>query len=173
MRNLTFADRVLKVNHAGENGAIHIYTAQIMIARLTAPSLLPELIEFKAHEETHRSIFWAELQRRGVARCRSYWLCAAGGFMLGILTGLFGSKAIAATTAAVERVVLGHLEHQLQTLAGDDDAATTAIASIVSEERQHLEQSSSHFAGGHFWPAIITPVVAASTEAVIWLGMHL
>ncbi len=173
MRNLTFADRILKVNHAGENGAIHIYAAQILVARLTAPSLVPELAEFKVHEEKHRSIFGAELQRRGVPRCRSYWLCAAGGFTLGIITALLGSKAIAATTAAVERVVLGHLEHQLQTLAGEDEAAITAIAAIVNEERQHLEQSSSRLSGGQFRPRIITPLVSASTESVIWLGMHL
>jgi demethoxyubiquinone hydroxylase (CLK1/Coq7/Cat5 family) len=32
----TFGDRVMKVNHAGENGAIHIYTGQIFMARVRA-----------------------------------------------------------------------------------------------------------------------------------------
>ncbi|WP_269630053.1 demethoxyubiquinone hydroxylase family protein [Pelomonas sp. BJYL3] len=31
--------RILKVNHAGENGAIHIYAAQAFVARLTSPRL--------------------------------------------------------------------------------------------------------------------------------------
>ena len=90
------AGRILKVNHAGENGAVHIYAGQILLAHLTAPSLVSELVEFKAHEEKHRAIFWAELERRNLPRCRSYWLCAAGGFTLGILTALFGRRAIAA-----------------------------------------------------------------------------
>jgi len=103
---------VLKVNHAGEFGAICIYSGQLFIARLTAPSLIPELIEFRSHEKKHMAIFWAELQRRGVRRCRSYYFCGFGGYLLGLFTGLFGINAIAATTVAVERVVLAHLKHK-------------------------------------------------------------
>jgi len=169
MKASAFADRVLKVNHAGENGAIHIYTAQILIARITAPAMVLELSEFKAHEEKHREIFWLELQRRGVRRCRSYGLCALGGFSLGLITGLFGRRAIAATTAAVERVVLGHLEQQLLALNGKDDAAAAAIAKIVDEERQHLAQSESHLSTGLFWPKVLTPIVAVAAAVYLWL----
>src|SRR5436853_6438458 len=96
--SLGLADRYLKVNHAGEHGAICIYTAQIHIARITAPSLVAELVEFRSHELRHRSIFLAELQRRNRARCRSYWLCGAGGCLLGLITAICGRSAIAATT---------------------------------------------------------------------------
>ena len=47
--------RIIKVNHAGEHGAVNIYAGQIAAARLRARELLPELAEFKAHEERHRS----------------------------------------------------------------------------------------------------------------------
>ncbi len=77
-----FGGRVLKVNHAGENGAVNIYAGQIFCARLTAPDLVGELREFKGHEENHRRIFQAELERRGVRRCRSYVLCGIGGYTL-------------------------------------------------------------------------------------------
>lgn len=169
-----FARRVLKVNHAGENGAIHIYAGQIFIARLTASAMVSELREFKAHEQGHRAIFWAELQRRGQPRCRSYLLCGAGGFVLGLVTALFGRRAMAATTVAVEAVVLRHLQHQLRVLDGHDVAAAEAIAKIVAEEQQHHDQSASHLQqAGAFWPALLKPVVSASTEFVIWLGMRL
>lgn len=59
--------RILKVNHAGEFGAIAIYSGQIAIARLVARDLVPELIEFRSHERRHREIFGAELARRGAA----------------------------------------------------------------------------------------------------------
>lgn len=167
-----FASRVLKVNHAGEHGAVNIYAGQIFLARITAPSIVAELIEFKSHEEKHRAIFWAELERRNRPRCRSFWLCGLGGFALGLVTGAFGRKAIAATTVAVERVVLRHLEQQLILLKGKDEAATKAIGSIVAEERQHLDQSSSHMTVDGFWSKLLSPVVSASTEAVIWIGMR-
>lgn len=172
-RTTALGGRVMKVNHAGENGAVNIYTGQILLARFTAPALVPELLEFKRHEERHRSIFEAELERRGLPRCRSYGLCGLGGFVLGILTGAFGRHAIAATTVAVERVVLRHLKHQIATLECEDPAAVAAVRQIVDEEQQHHDQSASHVQADGFLTKVLTPVVAASTESVIWLGMKL
>lgn len=172
-RTTDLGSRILKVDHAGEHGAVHIYAGQIAMARFTAPALVPELRAFKAHEEKHRAIFQAELERRGTPRCRSFWWCGLGGLVLGLITGLFGRSAIAATTVAVEQVVLRHLEHQRLVLTGQDEPAVEAISKIVAEERQHHDQSAAHLAGSRFWPKVLTPVVAASTESVIWLGMRL
>lgn len=168
-----YGERVMKVNHAGENGAVNIYAGQIFCARLTAPDLIGELSEFKGHEENHRRIFQAELERRGVRRCRSYFLCGIGGYALGLLTGLFGRGAIAATTVAVERVVLGHLKLQLQQLAGKDEPAVVAIQTIVSEEQQHHDQSAAHAQANRQWLLLLGPAVALATELVIWMGMIL
>jgi len=166
-------DRVLKVNHAGEHGAVNIYAGQRFLARMTARHMLEELEEFQAHEEKHRALFQAELQRRGLRRCRSYSLCAVGGFALGCITGLFGPSAIAATTVAVERVVLSHLDRQIAALRGKDDAAVDAVARIYGEEREHHDRQLDHLRAGRLWLTVLSPVVAASTQAVIWLGMHL
>jgi ubiquinone biosynthesis monooxygenase Coq7 len=166
-------DRIIKVNHAGEHGAISIYSGQIFMARMTASDLVDELIEFRSHERAHRAIFGAELHRRGRPRCRSYRLCGLGGYALGLMTGLFGRSAIAATTVAVESVVLRHLQQQLVVLRDSDAAAVAAIAAIVADEQDHHDRSASHMQAGKFWPKLITPVVSAATETVIWLGMRL
>lgn len=165
--------RMLKVNHAGEHGAVNIYRGQLLAARLTAPRMRAELAEFMGHEESHREVFRAELARRAARRCISYRLCAVGGFTLGLITGLFGRQAIAATTVAVERVVLRHLEHQLESLRGVDDKAADAISTIIADERLHHDRSLAHASGRNPWTIILAPVVAVSTESVIWLGMHL
>src|ERR1700744_1323634 len=55
---MTFTDigsRTLKVDHAGEFGAISIYTGQILMAKLFARDLVAELIEFRSHERGHRA----------------------------------------------------------------------------------------------------------------------
>lgn len=132
-RDISLGSKILRVNHAGEHGAVNIYAGKILAARLTAASLVPELVTFKAHEEKHRALFLGELQHRGVRRCRSYWLCGAGGFLLGLLTGILGRQFIAATTVAVERVVLKHLQMQLQELSGQDERAVAVISAIVEE----------------------------------------
>jgi ubiquinone biosynthesis monooxygenase Coq7 len=164
---------VLKVNHAGENGAVNIYAGQIAVARWTARNLVEELREFRSHEEKHRSVFLRELERRGVRRCRSYMLCGIGGYVLGLLTALLGRSAIAATTVAVEKVVLEHLREQLRILQGHDQEAVAAIKSIVAEEQEHHDRSAVHARQGKFWPRLLSPVVSVSTESVIWLGMRL
>jgi ubiquinone biosynthesis monooxygenase Coq7 len=166
-------DRVLKVNHAGENGAVNIYAGQLLIGRLTARDMLPQLREFRSHEVHHRHIFASELERRGLRRCRSYFLCGVGGYVLGCLTALCGRSAIAATTVAVERVVLSHLEQQIRALEIQDPTAVIAISRIIADERAHHDTSRKAVATNGFWFTIITPVVALSTEAVIWLGMHI
>lgn len=165
--------RILKVNHAGEHGAISIYAGQLVMARWTAPQLLAELRLFQSHEVRHRDIFAAELRRRGQRRCRSFWLCGAGGYLLGLITGLFGRSAIAATTVAVEAVVLRHLQHQLEKLHLADPLAVAAISAIVDEEQQHHDEASLHESAGPIWSRLLKPLVAASTETVIWLGMRL
>ncbi|TXI51187.1 MAG: demethoxyubiquinone hydroxylase family protein [Lysobacter sp.] len=133
----TLGDRFLKVDHAGEHGAVNIYRGQAWAARFTAPDLLPELREFHAHECGHRALFAAELQRRARRRCRSYALCGIGGWALGLITGLLGRGA------------------------------------IVAEETEHHDRSAERLSPDSWWMKTIAPIVSASTETVIWLGMRL
>jgi ubiquinone biosynthesis monooxygenase Coq7 len=165
--------RILKVNHAGENGAVNIYRAQILVSQFFAPRMTATLREFLSHEVRHRALFWECIQARGERRCRSYLLCGAGGFALGLLTAFLGVSAIAATTYAVESVVLEHLEEQMTQLRDQDPMAFAAVADIVADEREHHDQGGRLMRAGDFWPMAITPFVRASTEAVIWLGMRL
>lgn len=65
------ARRFIKVDHAGEHGAVGIYSGQMFIARLTAPDLVAELAEFCEHERRHREVFRSQLVARGWRRCRS------------------------------------------------------------------------------------------------------
>jgi ubiquinone biosynthesis monooxygenase Coq7 len=170
---LTYADRILKVNHAGEHGAVNIYRGQRLVCFWRAEALRRVLDEFRAHEERHRAIFAAELERRGVRRCRSYWMCGLGGFLLGLTTGLCGRASIAAVTVAVERVVLRHLEMQLREFDGVDPAAHAAVASILEDERAHHDRAAQEPRQGIFWPRVLKPAVSAATELFIWTGMKL
>lgn len=86
----TIAEKMIKVDHAGENGAVNIYRGQALSAKLRAPRLLSQLKEFQEHEQEHRYIFCSHLDAVGVKRCASYHLCGLGGFTLGLVTGLIG-----------------------------------------------------------------------------------
>lgn len=169
----TLGDRVMKVDHAGEHGAVCIYRAQRWLARWTAPEMVEELGDFLAHERRHRALFGAELLRRGRRRCRSFLFCGLGGFVLGTVTGLLGRRAIAATTVAIETVVLRHMHEQVAELTASDAAAVDALQSVIAEEQAHHDLSGLRLTPPGFWPKLVNPIVEWSTEAVIWLGMRL
>ena len=165
-------ERSLKVDHAGEHGAISIYRAQRWVARWRAPHMVAEIEHFLTHEQRHRALFGAELARRRVRRCRSFHLCGFGGYTLGVVTGLLGARAIALTTEAVESVVLNHLNHQLTALHDADPEAAEVIANIIDDEREHHDRSAERLGRAIPVDVLLRPLVRGATEAVIWLGMR-
>ena len=60
---LTIA-RIVRVNHAGEFGAIRIYSAQIAVATRLYPDLVPALSEMLGHEQIHCAAFSRRACRR-------------------------------------------------------------------------------------------------------------
>jgi hypothetical protein len=57
--DVTLTDRVIKVNHAGENRAVNICRAQRLMCWWRDAALKADLYELRVHEETHRAIFAA------------------------------------------------------------------------------------------------------------------
>ena len=168
----TVAEKMIKVDHAGENGAVNIYRAQRLVARIRAPSLLQQLAEFQQHEEEHRRIFREHLDKIGVRRCVSYHFCCVGGFSLGFVTGLIGPSAIAATTFAVEHVVLRHLEDQLEYLRHASPEARDCVTRIYEDEREHHDAAKARLSRDGWLTRSLIAVVQLCTEQVIRIGMR-
>jgi len=168
----TISEKMIKVDHTGENGAVNIYRAQHFAATLRCPRLKPQLKDFQHHEEEHREIFRQYLDKVGVRRCISYHISGIGGFALGFVTGLIGPKAIAATTYAVENVVLEHLEEQLSFLETDSREAYQAVKAIYDDEKEHHDHAKSQLGQNSVLTKIIIGVVRLSTESVIRFGMR-
>lgn len=168
----TNAEKMIKVDHAGENGAVNIYRAQHLLAHLRCPSLKLRLKEFQRHEEEHRAIFAQHLKKIGVKRCVSYHLNGFGGFALGFVTGIIGPSAIAATTYAVEDVVITHLEHQMSYLKNASQETFLAVSAIYEDEKSHHEAAKSDMNSEKFISRTIVTIIKRCTEAVIWFGMR-
>lgn len=171
-RGEALAARMLKLNHLGEHIAINIYCAQVRVCRFTAPQLLPMLEDFLAHETRHLNIFAAELADRGTPRCKAFALLGFAGFLLGFFTALLGKTGVMACTAAVETVVLNHLQHQLEYLHDARDArAMNAIDAILKDEIEHRDAGAQ--GEGGFLYAGVYAIVAPPTGWIIKLGMYL
>jgi ubiquinone biosynthesis monooxygenase Coq7 len=54
-----------------------------------------------------------------------------------------------------------------------DASATATLREIIREEQEHHDLSAARIPANSWWVRIVDPIVAASTESVIWLGMRL
>jgi len=164
--------KILKVNHAGEFGAVNIYRAQILVSTLFRRSYVPLLESFMVDEQRHKTLFWTEIQRRGGIKCKSYWLCGLGGFCMGFLSALFGKAGVMACTWAVESVVVEHLHHQLAYLEHkQDQAAYETVKAILDDEERHRDTGRKEGGMGLLY-APFRFMISAFTEAVIRFGMR-
>ena len=166
IRNMEYSDskgtidtarKILKVDHAGEFGAVNIYKSQIFISKLFGREYLPMLEKFLEDEKRHLNLFWSEITRRKGIKCKNYWLCG---------------KVIMACTWAVESIVTAHLEKQLIYLRSiGDKEAYDAVNSILEDEEHHRD--IGEFEGGkNIWFSPFRFMVSLFTEAVIRFGMR-
>lgn len=167
--SLTVA-RILKVNHAGEYGAIGIYRGQILVSRLFFPDVVPFLEQTLAHEVRHCTGFRNAMPARRARPCRVMSLWASGGWLLGLLTAMLGRRGIWICTAAVESAVHRHLEDQLSFLQNRDDELYELIAKIQAEELSHLSYAEAHISEPGPWSRLLTGVIFKATDLAIWLS---
>src|SRR6201991_3389659 len=86
--------RIVRVNHAGEYGAIRIYRAQIAVARRLFPDIAHDLGEMLDHEIRPCAVSPAGVPARRSRPCRLISLWSTGGALLGFLTALTGRQGI-------------------------------------------------------------------------------
>ena len=166
---LTIA-RIVRVNHAGEYGAIRIYSAQIAVASRLWPDVVPALAEMLDHEKRHCAAFRSAMPARGSRPCRVMSLWSLGGSLLGYLTALMGRQGIWACTAAVELTVHRHLDEQLQFLQGRDQELHTTILSIREEELAHLHHAEGQLDAPTRSRRALRAMISATTDVLIWLS---
>ena len=162
--------RILKVNHAGEYGAIRIYRAQIWVARRLYPDVVAFLEETLGHELRHCALFLDAMPARHARPCRVMAFWGNGGFILGFLTALMGRQGIWICTAAVEGAVHKHLDDQLLFLRGKDSELHSLIESIQEEELSHLNHAEERIKQRTPWSRLLSALISKATDIAIWLS---
>jgi len=134
------ADRasMVRVDQAGEFGAVRIYAGQLAVLGDRHP-MSREISHMAAQEERHRAHFDAMITQRGVRPTilQPFWHVA--GFALGAATALIGPEAAMACTAAIETEIDDHYGQQLDELGDDDPELSEVIADFRAEEVEHRE----------------------------------
>lgn len=162
--------RILRVNHAGEHGAVSIYSAQIRRVAAGHPELKFWLGRTLEHETRHRARFLAAMPSRGAKPCRLLAVWSTGGWVLGYSTSLLGPFGVMVCTAAVERTVHRHLVEQIDFLKARDPELAALILEIQKDEDEHLDHAERNHDPNHWFARILSAFVAVATELLIWLS---
>tara|TARA_R110000751_G_scaffold306297_1_gene424359 strand:+ start:2120 stop:2629 length:510 start_codon:yes stop_codon:yes gene_type:complete len=165
-------ERIIRVDHAGEFGAINIYKAQRIIASILYKDIVVKLDEMLMHEKEHFKIFDCWLKNNNIRHCYALWFWSVGGFILGLVTALLGRKSIWVCTNAVETTVLHHLNWQLSFLKVHDHSAYQAVLSIKNDEEEHQKYGVLNGSNSLIYLPIKW-VVNYSTSFAIWLSTKL
>ena len=132
---------MIRVDHAGEYGAMQIYRGQLAVFRnQTGKDRVADLIAaMEDGEKTHLETFDRMIVERGVRPTAMAPLWRVMGFGLGVATALMGEKAAHACTAAVEEAIEEHYAAQARVLDGVDPELKRVVEKFRIEELAHRD----------------------------------
>ena len=130
---------ILRVDHAGERGAIKIYEGQLLALNTIKEnkSLKKKIEEMKEQEKEHLEYFEKEIQKRKIKPTYLLPLWDIMGVALGFGTVLLGKKATMLCTASVEEVIEDHYQNQLKNLGNDEMVLKAKIEKFKNDEAEH------------------------------------
>ena len=132
-------EEIIRVDHAGERGAIKIYEGQLLaLNTFKKDEKLKKLIEsMKEHEKEHFDYFDKEIQKRNIKPTVFLPLWDLLGVTLGFGTTMLGQKAAMLCTASVEEVICDHYKNQLEKLGDDEKDLKKSIKKFREDEADH------------------------------------
>ncbi len=132
-------EEIIRVDHAGERGAIKIYEGQLLaLSTIKQDKNLKKIIEeMKEHEKEHLEYFEKEIQKRKMKPTYLLPLWDLMGVSLGFGSALLGKKATLLCTASVEEVIENHYENQLGKIGEDEKDLKTKIEKFKRDEINH------------------------------------
>jgi len=137
---------MLRVDHAGEFAAVHIYRAQraVLEARKGKGEISADLTEMEGHEQVHLDRFNALLNEHQVRPTAMIPLWKVAATVLGAGTALISEKAAHACTEAVESVIEKHYAEQIAEIKDRDPELAAELTQFRDEELMHHDHAIAH-----------------------------
>ena len=134
-------EEFIRVDHAGERGAIKIYEGQLLaLNTLYKDEELKKTVEeMKVHEKEHCDFFENEIKKRDIKPTRFLPLWDLLGVGLGFGTALLGKKAAMLCTASVEEVIDEHYQNQIEQIHDDEKKLREKIVKFREDELHHKD----------------------------------
>ena len=134
-------EEFIRVDHAGERGAVKIYEGQLLALNtfVKDDSLKKTIEEMKIHEKEHCDFFENEIKKRKINPTKLLHLWDLLGVGLGFSSTLLGKKAAMLCTASVEEVIDEHYLGQIKKLGDDEKNLKKKITKFRQDELNHKD----------------------------------
>ena len=134
-------EEFIRVDHAGERGAIKIYEGQLLaLNTVCKDEKLKETIKtMKLHEKEHLDFFEEEIKKRKINPTKFLPLWDLLGIGLGFGSTLLGKKAAMLCTASVEEVIDEHYQNQINQINNDENKLKEKIIKFREDELNHKD----------------------------------
>lgn len=163
-------EQIIRVNQAGEYGAMQIYKGQLKV--LKDPEVRAVIEHMLEQEETHLRHFNQQLIKRKVRPTLLSPLWRLAGFALGATTALMGKKAAMACTVAIEEVIDEHYHSQERYLADaeGEEELKNLVSQCRQEELEHRDIGYQNEAEKAIAYPLLAKGIKRASKLAIWLS---
>ena len=162
-------EEFIRVDHAGERGAIKIYEGQILaLSTLVKNEDLKKTIKnMKEHEEVHCNFFENEIKKRDIKPTKLLPLWDLLGLGLGFGSAILGKKAAMLCTASVEEVIDVHYKNQINQIGPDEKNLKNKITKFREDELHHKDIAYNEGASKKGFYSIVDKVIKTGSKLAI------
>ena len=162
-------EEFIRVDHAGERGAIKIYEGQLLaLNTVCKDEKLKETIKtMKLHEKEHLDFFEQEIKKRNINPTKFLPLWDLLGIGLGFGSTLLGKKAAMLCTASVEEVIDEHYQNQIDQINNDEKKLKEKIIKFRKDELNHKDIAYQEGATKNGIYSVLDKVIKVGSKVAI------
>ena len=165
-------EEIIRVDHAGERGAIKIYEGQLLALKTFKQDeeLKRKIEDMREHEKEHFEFFDKEIQKRNIKPTKLLPLWDLMGITLGFGTAMMGKKAAMLCTASVEEVIDGHYKDQTYKLGKDEKRLKEKIMKFRQDELDHKDIAYDNGATKKGLFGVLDKIIKTSSRIAITIS---
>ena len=162
-------EEIIRVDHAGERGAIKIYEGQLLALKTFKQDefLKRKIEEMKEHEKEHYEFFDKEIKKRNIKPTKFLPLWDLLGVGLGFGSAIIGKKATMLCTASVEEVIDEHYQNQINQLNNDEKELKDKIVKFRNDELHHKDIAYEEGATKEGFYSVMDKVIKTGSKIAI------
>jgi len=170
--NKNKVEEFIRVDHAGERGAIKIYEGQLLALNtiIKNDELKKKIEEMQVHEKEHCDYFEKEIKKRNIKPTKFLPLWDLLGVGLGFGSAIIGKKATMLCTASVEEVIDQHYKNQINQLKNDEKELKNKIVKFRNDELQHKDIAYEEGATKEGFYSIMDKIIKTGSKIAIGIS---